>query len=97
MPASAAPTHSSDDSVSAPVTSSGKLAVMINVRQPQARIFYKGKELGKPPITVELEPGSRRSFEVVAPGFQTRKLVVDGSKAHIMIGLRAAPGTATTP
>jgi hypothetical protein len=86
-PASAATTPSS--------TSSGKTVVIVNVRPPQARIYYRGKEAGRAPLRVELEPGQRRSFEVGYPGFMTRKIMVDGSKPEILVGLRAASPYAT--
>jgi hypothetical protein len=69
--------------------------VIVNVRPPQARIFYRGKEAGKAPLRVELEPGQRRSFEVGYPGFMTRKIVVDGSKPELLVGLRASSPYAT--
>jgi hypothetical protein len=81
--------------------SSGKIVVIVNVRPPQARIYYRGKEVGKAPLRVELEPGKRRSFEVGYPGFMTRKIVVDGSKPELLVGLRPASpyamGAAPTP
>ena len=76
-------------------SSPGKIVVIVNVRPPQARIFYRGKEAGKSPLRVELEPGQRRSFEVGYPGFMTRKIVVDGSKPELLVGLRAASPYAT--
>jgi hypothetical protein len=92
--ASAAPSAASAADVAA-VTHGGKISVLINVRPPQARIFYKGKEVGKAPLTVEVEPGKRRVFEVVLPGFETRKLVVDGTKPHLLVGLRPSSESAT--
>jgi hypothetical protein len=77
-------------------SSPGKIVVIVNVRPPQARIFYRGKEAGKAPLRVELEPGQRRSFEVGYPGFMTRKIVVDGSKPELLVGLRASSPYATT-
>lgn len=76
-------------------SSPGKIVVIVNVRPPQARIFYRGKEAGKAPLRVELDPGQRRSFEVGYPGFMTRKIVVDGSKPELLVGLRASSPYAT--
>jgi hypothetical protein len=40
-------------------------------------------------VRIELAPEEkRRSFEVGAPGWRTRKLVVDGTKPEIFIGLK---------
>jgi hypothetical protein len=78
--------------VSAEPASNGKIAVVIRVQPASGRIFYHGKDQGRPPLTVELEPGKKRAFEVGAPGFQTRKLVIDGSRTEISIGLRPVVG-----
>jgi hypothetical protein len=40
-------------------------------------------------VRVELAPGEkRRAFEVGMPGWVTRRLVVDGSKPEMFIGLK---------
>jgi hypothetical protein len=69
--------------------------VTVHLMPPDARLFYKGKSVGKTPVRVELAPGEKkRSFEVGRPGFVTRRLVVDGSQPEMWIGLRpesAAP------
>jgi hypothetical protein len=51
-------------------------------------MFWKGKEVGTTPFVLELPAGQRRSFELGKPGFITRKLVIDGSKTDITVGLR---------
>jgi hypothetical protein len=100
-PIEAAPTPSAVAEAPTPAasaeSSSGKIVVIVNVRPPQARIYYHGKEAGKAPLRVELEPGKRRSFEVGYPGFMTRKIVVDGSKPEILVGLRPASPYASAP
>lgn len=75
----------------APAPSGGNVSVVIRVRPPQARIFYRGKEVGKAPVTVEIEPGKRRAYEVSLPGFMTRRVVVDGSATELSVGLRPDP------
>jgi hypothetical protein len=82
----------SPSAASAEPARDGKIAVVIRVQPASGRIFYHGKDQGRPPLTVELEPGKKRAFEVGAPGFQTRKLVIDGSKTEISIGLRPTVG-----
>jgi hypothetical protein len=73
----------------------GVRVVTVHLMPPDARLFYKGKSVGKTPVRVELAPGEKkRSFEVGRPGFVTRRLVVDGSQPEMWIGLRpesAAP------
>lgn len=93
-PSAAAPAASAEPPSTA---ADGKKRVVIDVMPPQARVYYKGKDQGKPPVTIELEPGKRRSFEVAAPGFGTRKVVVDGSKPEITVGLRPVAASADAP
>ncbi|HET9934727.1 MAG TPA: hypothetical protein VFQ35_28675 [Polyangiaceae bacterium] len=94
-PASAAvveaPKAEAETTATASPASTGNISVLIRVKPPQARIFYRGKEVGKPPVTVEIEPGKRRAYEVSLPGFMTRKVVVDGSETELSIGLRPDP------
>ena len=67
--------------------------VVIRVRPEGARIYRKGKEVGVSPYTVEVPHGERRAFEVIERGFQVRKVVIDGSKPEVFVGLK--PETAT--
>lgn len=94
--ASAAPEASAsaaDPATSAPVP--GTRVVIVKLSPPGARLFRKGKPVpGKPApggtvVTIELAPDEKkRAFEVGMPGYETRKLVVDGSKSEIYIGLK---------
>jgi hypothetical protein len=40
---------------------------------------------------VPLKPGERHAYEVGLPGHITRKLVLDGSKTELTVGLREEP------
>jgi hypothetical protein len=74
---------------SASAAPGGTRVVIVKISPPGARLFYKGKPVGSSPITVELAPGEKkRSFEVGMPGWVTRRLVVDGSKPEVFIGLK---------
>lgn len=73
------------------------ISVVISVKPPQARVFYRGKEVGHPPVTVEIEPGKRRAYEVALPGYWTRKVVIDGSKSEVQVGLRPDPAASAAP
>ena len=64
------------------------MAVRINVNPEGAKIVFKGEEVGRSPMTVELPRGERRVFEVVAHGYVARRLVVDGTKSEIAFGLK---------
>jgi serine/threonine-protein kinase len=51
---------------------------------------YHGKEdLGMMPVTVELKPGEVKHLTVVRRGYVTRRLIVDGSKSRLVVGLVA--------
>jgi hypothetical protein len=67
----------------------GITRVNITSDPPGARMFWKGKEMGTTPFVLELPTGQRRSYELGKPGFTTRKVVVDGSKTDLKIGLGA--------
>ncbi len=85
-PAAAAPT-------AAAPSAEGTRVVMVTLMPPDARLFYKGKSVGKSPVRIELAPGEKkRSFEVGRPGYVTRRLVVDGSQPEVSIGLRPESG-----
>ena len=67
----------------------GTRVVIVKLSPPEARLYRKGKSVGSSPVTIELGPNEKkRSFEVGMPGYVTRKLVVDGSKPEIFIGLK---------
>lgn len=76
-------------------TAAGKVTVVVKVRPPEARLYYRGKEVGMSPVTIELAPGERRAFEVGKRGYITRRLVLDGTQTNVFIGLR--PDPAATP
>jgi hypothetical protein len=73
--------------------------VSIKSDPPGARMFWRGKEVGATPFVLELKPGEKHAYELGFPGYTTRKVVVDGSKPEIRIGLRpdpqAPPGAST--
>jgi hypothetical protein len=58
-------------------------------------MFWRGKEVGTTPFTLELKPGEKHSYEMGLPGYVTRKVVVDGSKSEISIGMKPESGAAT--
>jgi hypothetical protein len=62
---------------------------------PGARMFWRGKEVGTTPFTLELQPGEKHSYELGLPGYVTRKVVIDGSKSEISIGMKPEPAAAT--
>ncbi len=60
---------------------------------PKALFYHYGKQVGVAPFVVQLQPGERHAYEVGLPGHITRKLVLDGTKTEITVGLREDPGT----
>jgi hypothetical protein len=74
---------------SASAAGAGETArVNIDSVPPGARLFWRGKEVGTTPFTLEIPAGARRSYELGKPGFVTRRVVIDGSKSEISIGLK---------
>lgn len=65
-------------------------AVRVTVHPATARIGYLGKEIGQGSVDVEIEPGTRKALEVGAPGYATRRVVVDGSTPEIKVVLKPA-------
>jgi len=87
----------------APPTGSAAAGEVVRVSMksdpPGARMFWRGKEVGTTPFVLELKPGEKHAYELGFPGYTTRKVVVDGTKSEIRIGLRPdpqAPPGATT-
>jgi hypothetical protein len=44
--------------------------------------------VGVTPFVLEIPKGERRSYELGAPGYRTRKVIIDGTEPEIRIGLR---------
>ena len=89
--AEAAPIDSAPAAASAQAPLAGVRAVILKSRPPKAVFFRFGKRAGTAPFVVELQPGERRSYEVWLPGHTTRKVVIDGSKPEVTLGLRPEP------
>ena len=61
--------------------------VAITIRPEGTRVFYRGKEVGRTPFTLELLRGERRVFEVGYPGYSTRRLVIDGMDKEVSFNM----------
>jgi serine/threonine-protein kinase len=68
--------------------------VRINVVSdpPGARLFWKGKAIGTTPFVLELAPGEKHAYEMGLTGYNTRKVVIDGTKTDISVGLKPEAG-----
>jgi hypothetical protein len=67
------------------------ITVTVNSKPPNAQFFHFGKQVGTAPFVVQLKPGEHHAYEVGLPGHITRKLVLDGSKTELTVGLREQP------
>jgi hypothetical protein len=90
-----APAASAAAQGAAPAASAGVIRINVDSDPPRARMFWKGKEVGTTPFVLELQPGERHAYELGLPGYTTRKVVIDGSKTDISIGLRPEPAAAS--
>jgi hypothetical protein len=73
---------------SADTAAPGKHRVLLKSLPPKARFYHFGKQVGVAPFVLELDPGERHAYEVGLPGYGTRKVVIDGSKPEVTVGLR---------
>jgi hypothetical protein len=78
-----------------PAATAGQIRIKVDSDPPGARMFWKGKEVGTTPFVLEFQPGERHAYELGLPGYTTRKVVIDGSKPDIKIGLRPVPAPAS--
>jgi hypothetical protein len=62
--------------------------VTVKSHPPKVRFFHYGKQVGIAPFVLELKPGERHAYEAGLPGYGTRKVVIDGSKPEITVGLK---------
>jgi hypothetical protein len=69
----------------------GSVEVTLTTVPPKGKFFHQGKEVGTAPFVVDLPAGEKRAYEVFLPGHITHKVVIDGSKTKISIGLREEP------
>ncbi len=67
------------------------IRVTVTSVPPKARFYHYGKEIGTAPFVLELKPGERHAYEAGLPGYGTRKVVIDGSKPEVSVGLRKNP------
>jgi ribonuclease E len=98
VPASAEPPDNGPDASTstAPATivvseSRDRTAVLITSRPMGARIYRRGKEIGRTPVTLEIGRGEHRVFEIGVPGASTRRISIDGEKPEIEVNLMSTP------
>jgi len=81
----AKPTLSPAASAAAPATDIRR--VTVKSKPPKVRFFHFGKPVGVTPFVLEFKPGERHAYEAGLPGYGTRKVVIDGSKPVVIVGL----------
>jgi serine/threonine protein kinase len=54
-----------------------------------AHAYHGREDLGMMPVTIKLKPGEVKHLTVARRGYVTRRLVVDGSKSRLVVGLVA--------
>jgi len=93
-----APTQSAAASPSAPspapstpvvveTDSTDRVNVVVKSRPPGARIYRRGKEIGRTPLTIQIGRGEHRIFEVGLTSSGARRISVDGEKPEITVNL----------
>ena len=61
--------------------------ITVKSKPPKVRFFHFGKQVGVTPFVLEFKPGERHAYEAALPGYGTRRVVIDGSKSQILVGL----------
>jgi hypothetical protein len=64
------------------------ISVTLDVRPVGSQVFRKGRYVGKTPLVIALKPGEKRAFEVSKRGYAPQKVVLDGRKTEVLLGLR---------
>jgi len=87
--ADAAPSPAASASAPPASAAEGQIRrVTVKSRPAKVRFFHFGKQVGVTPFVLEFKPGERHAYEAALPGYGVRKVVIDGSKPEIVIGLK---------
>jgi len=70
--------------------SSNSVAVRVEVSPPDASLALKGKEIRRPWI-FKVPKGKRVVLELARQGYRTRRVVLDGSRRVVNVGMVLAP------
>jgi hypothetical protein len=83
----AAPPEAAASAGKAPAASGATRTVTLEVSPPDAKVFTRGLQRKGPPYTFDIRRGARLLVEVVRPGYVARRVVLDGSRPEIAVGL----------
>jgi hypothetical protein len=82
---------SNESAANAESSGQDKISVKLDVRPIGSEIYSKGRYVGTAPLVIELAPGDKRVLEVNKRGYAPRRVVVDGRKTRILLGLKRLP------
>lgn len=68
----------------------------LEVTPPDAQVFTRGLLRKGPPFVFEVRRGARLVVEVVRSGYVARRVVLDGSKSEMTVGLMRKKAAATS-
>lgn len=94
-PAEAPPEVANPSAPPVAASPANAVRVTLDVRPTDSKVIYQGRLQPGPPYEFEVTKGKRMALEVVRFGFVTQKVVLDGRKPVVLVGLRRAPGHST--
>jgi len=90
----ASPTASSPSAAASVVVetdSADRVSVLVKSRPTGAKVYRRGKEIGRTPLTVQIGRGEHRIFEVGWTNAGSKRISVDGEKPEITVTLLGEP------
>jgi len=90
MPGSSA-SPASSASVVVETDSADRVGVLVKSRPTGAKVYRRGKEIGRTPLTIQIGRGEHRIFEVGWASSGSKRISVDGEKPEITVTLGGEP------
>ncbi len=81
----------SSASVVVETDSADRVGVLVKSRPTGAKVYRRGKEIGKTPLTIQIGRGEHRIFEVGWASSGSKRISVDGEKPEITVNLGGEP------
>lgn len=78
-----------EEKPAAPASEDTMRAVHLILFPLDARVYDGKKDLGMMPVTVKLKPGEVKYLTIARRGYVPRRIMVDGSKSRVVVGLVA--------
>jgi hypothetical protein len=89
--AASAVNPSSSASVVVETDSADRVSVLVKSKPTGAKVYRRGKEIGKTPLTIQIGRGEHRIFEVGWASSGSKRVSVDGEKPEITVTLGGEP------